>query len=171
MSIEPGIPSNHLILCRPLLLLPSTFPSIRVFSNELAFHIRWAEYMSFRFSINPSNEYSALIPFRIDWFDLLDQICTYTWFTLLYSRNNIIKQVYSNKVDLKKKQNYSWTYLSVKSFTRFYNRQLLNWLPVVPNFWGFCYMYNPLPLGIVWTWCSDSFLTDTIWQEWWDTTC
>ena len=103
MSIEPGIPSNHLILCHPLLLLPSTFPSIRVFSNELAFHIRWAEYMSFCFSINPSNEYSALIPFRIDWFDLLDQICTYTWFTLLYSRNNIIKQVYSNKVDLKKK--------------------------------------------------------------------
>ena len=102
MSIEPGIPSNHLILCRPLLLLPSTFPSIRVSSNESAFHIRWAKYMSFFFSINPSNEYSALIPFRIDWFDLLDQICTYTWFTLLYSRNNIIKQLYSNKVDLKK---------------------------------------------------------------------
>ena len=71
MSIESVMPFNHLILCRPLLLLPSIFPSIRVFSNELPLHIRWPKYWSFSFSINPSNEYSGLISFRIDWFDLL----------------------------------------------------------------------------------------------------
>ena len=71
MSIESVMPSNHLILCRPLLLLPSIFPSIRVFSNELALRMRWPKYWSFSFSISPSNEYSGLISFRIDWFDLL----------------------------------------------------------------------------------------------------
>ena len=71
MSIELVMPSNHLILCRPLLLLPSIFPSIRVFSNESALWIRWPKYWSFSFSISPSNEYSRLISFRIDWFDLL----------------------------------------------------------------------------------------------------
>ena len=71
MSPEPVMPSNHLILCRPLLLLPSTFPSIRVFSNELALHIRWPEYWSFSLSISPSNEYSRLISFRMDWLALL----------------------------------------------------------------------------------------------------
>ena len=63
--------SNHLILCHPLLLLPSIFPSIRVFSNESALYIRWPKYWSFSFNISPSNEYSGLIFFRIDWFDLL----------------------------------------------------------------------------------------------------
>ena len=71
MSIESVMPSNHLILCRPLLLLPSIFPSIRVFSNESALHIRWPEYWSFSFSLSPSNEYSGLISFRMDWLDLL----------------------------------------------------------------------------------------------------
>ena len=71
MSIALVMPSNHLILCHPLLLLPSIFPSIRVFSNELVLHIRWPKDWSFSFSINPSNEYSGLISFRIDWFDLL----------------------------------------------------------------------------------------------------
>ena len=71
MSIKSVMPSNHLILCHPLLLLPSIFPSIRVFSNESVLHIRWPKYWSFSFSINPSNEYSGLISFRIDWFDLL----------------------------------------------------------------------------------------------------
>ena len=65
------MPSNHLILCHPLLLLPSIFPSIRVFSNELALHIRWPKYWRFSFSISPSNENSGLISFRTDWFDLL----------------------------------------------------------------------------------------------------
>ena len=69
MSIESVMPSNHLILCHPLLLLPSVFSSIRVFSNESALGIRWPKYWSFIFS--PSNEYSGLISFRIDWFDLL----------------------------------------------------------------------------------------------------
>ena len=71
MSIESVMPSNHFILCHPLLLLPSIFPSIRVFSNESTLHIRWPKYWSFSFSISPSNEYSGLIFFRIDWFDLL----------------------------------------------------------------------------------------------------
>ena len=70
MSIESVMPSNHLILCHPLLLLPSIFSSIRVFSNESALRIRWPKYWSFSFSISPSNEYSGLISFRIDWFDL-----------------------------------------------------------------------------------------------------
>ena len=71
MSIESVMPSNHLILCRLLLILPSIFPIIRVFSNELAFHIRWPKYWSYSFSISPSNEYSGLISFRMDWLDLL----------------------------------------------------------------------------------------------------
>ena len=71
MSIELVMPSNHLILCCPLLLLPSIFPSIRVFSNESALHIRWPKYWCCSFSIRPSNEYSALISFLIDWFDVL----------------------------------------------------------------------------------------------------
>ena len=71
MSMESVMPSNHLILCRPLLLLTSIFPSIRVFSNESVLHFRWPKYWSFSFSISPSNEYSGLISFRIDWFDLL----------------------------------------------------------------------------------------------------
>ena len=70
-SIESVISSNHLILCRPLLLLPSIFPSIRIFSSESVLFIRWPKYRSFSFSISPSNEYSGLILFRIDWFDLL----------------------------------------------------------------------------------------------------
>ena len=71
MSIESVMPSNHLLLCHPLLFLPSIFPSIRVFSNESVLHIRWPKYWSFSFSISPSSDYSGLISFRIDWLDLL----------------------------------------------------------------------------------------------------
>ena len=71
MSIESVMPSNHLILCRPLLLRPSIFPSIRVFSNESVLHIRWPKYWSFSFNISPSNEYSGLISLRMDWLDPL----------------------------------------------------------------------------------------------------
>ena len=71
MSIESVMPSNYLIICHPLLLLPSIFPSIRVFSNELALCIRWPKYWNFSFSISPSNEYSGLISFRMDWLNLL----------------------------------------------------------------------------------------------------
>ena len=70
MSIGSVMPSKHLILCHPLLLLPSVFPSIRVFSNELVLHIRWPKYWSFSFSISPTNEYSGLSSFRMDWLDL-----------------------------------------------------------------------------------------------------
>ena len=71
MSIESVMPSNHLILCHPLLLLPLIFPSIRKFSNESVLHIRWPKYWSFRFGISPSNDYSGLVSFRMDWLDLL----------------------------------------------------------------------------------------------------
>ena len=71
MSIKLVMPSNHLILCHPLLLPPSIFPGIRVFSNESVLHIRWPNYWSFSFTISPSNEYSVLISFRMDWLDLL----------------------------------------------------------------------------------------------------
>ena len=71
MSIESVMPSSHLIFCCPFLLTPSVFPSIRVFSNESALHIRWPKYQSLNFNINPSNEHSGLISFRVDWLDLL----------------------------------------------------------------------------------------------------
>ena len=71
MYIESVMPSNHLILCHPLLLLPSILPSIKVFSNESALRMRWPKYWSFSFNISPSNEHSGLISFRMDWFDLL----------------------------------------------------------------------------------------------------
>ena len=73
MSIESVVPSNRLILCRPLLLLPSLFPRVRVFSKESTLHVRWPNYWSFSFSISSSTEYSGLISFRIDWFDLAAQ--------------------------------------------------------------------------------------------------
>ena len=72
MSIDSVMPSNHLILCRPLLLPPSIFPSIRVFPNESTLHIRWPKYWSFSFSISPSKEYSGLISFKLYWFDFLE---------------------------------------------------------------------------------------------------
>ena len=71
ISIESVMPSNHLILCHPLFFMPSIFPSIRVFTNESVLYIRWPKYWSFSFSISPSNEYSGLISFRMDWLDLL----------------------------------------------------------------------------------------------------
>ena len=79
MSIKSVMPSNHLILCCPLLLLPSIFPSIRGFSKELALHIRWPRYWSLGFSISPSKEYSALLSFTIDWFDLSVVQGTLSW--------------------------------------------------------------------------------------------
>ena len=77
MSIESVMPSNHLVLCYPLLLLPSISPSIRVYSNELALHIRWPKYWNCSFSTRPSNEYSRLISFRTGWFDLLACLLSY----------------------------------------------------------------------------------------------
>ena len=90
MSVESVMPSNHLILCRPLFLLPSIFPSSRVFSNESVLHSRWPKYWSFSFGISPSNEYSALISFRLDWLDLLAEMVLALssknfWKLLIYS--------------------------------------------------------------------------------------
>ena len=93
LSIELVMPSNHFILCCPLLLLPFIFPRIRVFSNESALHIRWPKYWSFRFSISPSNEYSRLTSFRIDWFDLLAVQGTLKSLFKLHSLKTSIPQV------------------------------------------------------------------------------
>ena len=90
MFIESVMPSNHLVLCHPLLLLPSIFPSIRFFSSESALHIRWPKYWSF--NISPSNEYSGLISFRIDWFDLLAVQGTLKSLLQLYSLKASILQ-------------------------------------------------------------------------------
>ena len=94
MSIESVMPSNHLILCSPLLLSPSVFPSTRDFSNESALHIRWPKYWSFSFSISPSNEYTGLISFRMDWLDLLQSKGLSRVF------NTIVKSINSSALNL-----------------------------------------------------------------------
>ena len=120
MCIESVIPSNQLILCSPLLLLPSVFPSIRVFSSESVLPIRWPKYWSFSFSISPSNEYSALISFRIDQFDLL--AAQETLKSLLQHHNSkgsvlwcsafFIQLSYSNVTTIKTIAINRWTFLA-----------------------------------------------------------
>ena len=105
MSIESVMPSNHLILCHPL-LLPSIFPSIRVFSNESALHIRWPKYWCFSFSISPSNEYSGLISLRIHWFDLLAVQRTF----------RSVLQYHSSKASLALSFLYSLTLTSIHDY-------------------------------------------------------
>ena len=90
ISIESVMSSNHLVLCHPLLLLPSIFPSIMVFSNESTLHIRWPKNWSFSFSINPSNDYSGFISFRIDWFDLLAAQGTFKSLLQHYSSSALV---------------------------------------------------------------------------------
>ena len=114
MSIESKMPSDHLILCGPLLLLPSIFPSIRVFSNELTLPIRWPKYWSFSFSISPSSEYSGLISFRIDWFDLL---------TVQGTLKNIL-QHHSSKASILWCSAFSWP-----------NSHIHTWLLEKPQLW------------------------------------
>ena len=87
MSTESVMPTNHLILCHPFLLLASIFPSIRVFSNESALHIRWPKYWSFKFNISPSNEHSGLISFMMDWWDLLE----YKGLSRVFSKTTVQK--------------------------------------------------------------------------------
>ena len=96
MSIESVMPSSHLILCCPLLLLPPIPPSIRVFSNESTLHIRWPEYWSFSFNISPSNEYSGLISFRMDWLDLLQS----KGLSRVFSNTTVQKQLVELKCSL-----------------------------------------------------------------------
>ena len=96
MSIESLILSNHLILCRPLLLLPSLYHSIRVFTSESSLHIRWPKYWSFSFSISPSNEYSGLISFRMDWLDLLAAQGTLNSLLQHHTLKASLLQLYSN---------------------------------------------------------------------------
>ena len=104
ISIESVMPSNHPILCCPLLLPPSTFPSIRVFSNESALHIRLTKYWSFSFSISPSNEYLGLISFRMDWLDLLAiqrTLINTTVLVLVFSNTTVQKhQFFSTQLSL-----------------------------------------------------------------------
>ena len=94
MSIESVMPSNYLILCRPLLLLPSIFPSIRVFSSKSVLRIRWPKYWNLSFSISPSNEYSGLISFRMDWLDLLAVQGTLKAFVIGAIHNDLLQGVY-----------------------------------------------------------------------------
>ena len=103
MSIELVMPSNHLILCRPLLLLPSIFPSIRVFSNEFVLPIRWPKCWSFSFSISPSNEYSGLISFMMDWFDFL----------AVQGALKSLLQHHSSKVSILHKSGVNFNYLVI----------------------------------------------------------
>ena len=118
MSIESMMPPNHLILCHPLFLLPSIFPSIRVFSSESVLHIRWPKYWSFSFSISPSNVYSGLISFRIDWFDLLAIQVTF----------KSLLQHHSSKASI---------VLCLKSLST--QRRLLPW-PPIPAPWSIKYL-------------------------------
>ena len=106
MSIHSLVPSNHFSLCCPLLLLPSTVPSIRVFSNELVLHIRWPKYWSFSFSISASNEYSGLISVRIDWFDLLAVQGTPNSILHCYSSNSTLLQCSTFMVQLTSMHDY-----------------------------------------------------------------
>ena len=101
MSIESVMPSNHLILCCPLLLLPSIFPCIRVFSNESVLHIGWPKYWSFSFIISPCNEYSGLISFRMDWFNICIHITDSLCCTAVHCKATIHKLRANKKVSLK----------------------------------------------------------------------
>ena len=120
MSIESVMPSNHFILCHPLLLLPSLFPSIRVFSNETALLIRWPKYWSFSFSTSPSNEYSRLISFRIDWFDLL----------VVQGTLKSLLQHHSSKASILWCSNFFMVQLSPPSATTGKTRDLIIWTSV-----------------------------------------
>ena len=114
MSIKLVMPSNHLILCQPLLLLSSIFPSIRVFSNESVLQIRWPKYWSFSFSTSPSNEYSGLISFRIDWLDLLAGQGTLRVFSSTSSKASILWHSAFFIVQL----SHTWLCMGLSLYTR-----------------------------------------------------
>ena len=114
-SIESMMPSNHLILCRPLLLLPSIFPSIRVFSNESALCIKWHKYWSFSFNISPSNEHPGLISFRMDWVDLLAVQGTLKGLLQHHSSKALILQCSAFFI-VQLSHPYMWVQLSIKMY-------------------------------------------------------
>ena len=123
MSIDSMMPSNHLILCCPLSLLPSIFPGFSVFSNVLALRIRWSTYWSFSFSVSPSNDYSVLIYFRIDWFDLLAVQRTLMSFLEHHRSNSILRNLSNGYFMLAicvlaRKQFSELQYISIKSSGR-----------------------------------------------------
>ena len=126
MSIELVMPSNHLILCHPLLLLPSIFPNIKVFSNK-SVHIRWPKYWSFSFSISPSNEYSGLISFRMDWLDLL----------AVKETLKSLLQYYSSKASILQCSVFFIVQLSHPYMTTGKNIALTKWTFVDLVRWGF----------------------------------
>ena len=179
MSIESMMDFNHLILCPPLLLLLSIFPSIRVFSNESALPIRWPKYQSFSFSISPPNEYSALISFRIDWFDPLAVQSTLKNLLQHHSLKEsifrgspflMVQLSHSYMTTGKTKALTRWTFVSkaisllfntvprfVKTFLPRSKRLLISWLqsPAIPTF-----STNPFSLGIkpkLFPWPARSF--------------
>ena len=121
MSTESVMPSNHLILCHPLLYLPSIFPSYRVFSSESVLHIRWPKYWSFSFSISPSNDYSGLISFRIDWFDLL----------VVQGTLKSLLQHYSSKASILWRSTFSMVQLSHPQMTTGKTIALTRWTFVI----------------------------------------
>ena len=142
MSIESVMPSNHLILCHPLLLLPSIFPSIRVFSNELALHIGWPKCWRFSFSISPSIEYSGLISFRINWFDFYTLLLL-----LLLSRFSRVRHCatprtaahqaslsFTTSWNLLKLMSLSWWFHPIISFSVFLFSSCLQSLPASGSF-------------------------------------
>ena len=136
MSIGSVMPSNHLILCRPLLLLPSIFPSIKVFSNELVLHLRWPKYWSFSFSMSLSNEYSGLISFRIDWFDLLGTLKSLLQITVQkYQFFSAQPSIWSNLIsihDYWKNHSFARRTFVSKLMSLFYNmlsRSVIAFLP------------------------------------------
>ena len=146
-SITSVMPSNHLILCRPLLLPPSIFPSIRVFSNESVLCIRWPKYWSFSFSIIPSNEYSGLISFRIDWLDLLavqgtlksllqyhSSKASILWCSVFFIVLNIfLQRIYENTILYCDPRNHFKLIGNVLSITNFHfkERETINWFKTI----------------------------------------
>ena len=147
MSIESVMPSNHLILCRPLLLLPSIFPSIRVFSNESALRMRWPKYWSFSLNISPSNEHPVLISFRMDWLDLLAVQGTLK--SLLQhhsSKASILRLSASFIVQLS--HPYMTTGQSIALTRRTFVGKVMSLLFNILSRLGF----NPLDLGSLWPW-------------------
>ena len=154
MSIELVMPSSYLILCHPLLLLPSISPSIRVFSNESVLHIRWPKYWSFRFSTSPSNEHPGLISFRMDWLDLLVvQGTLKSLFQHHSSKASILRcsaffivQLYRLKIQGPKQKSFLLSHLNICKYTAFdghgphgptYSQRVPVSLPVV-----FCYHWG-----------------------------